>query len=151
MPTCAACGSYIFEGASDCPKCGALTSSPSGDNDAKVIGHFKNTLGSLVWGGVFVLLACGALALAYYDFSAYLLGHSLRSPSPYRLDFVGVPALIAGLTKLLWVTAFLMLAFPRSRRYWLLSALFLIGGFLIDNYVALPLHYQETSQETHSK
>ena len=144
MPICSACGSNISLGASDCPKCGTLTSCPSEDADAKSIAKFttvlKTVLGSLAWAVVAIPLAFVALDSAYYSFAAYYLGYSLRSPSPYRLDFVGTPALIAGMSALLWVVAFLILAFPRARKYWLASVLLLVGGFLIQNYVALPLH-----------
>ncbi len=140
MTTCSACGSYISQGASDCPKCGATTSCPSADADAKGVAKFKAILGSLAWAIATIPLAFVALGAAYYSFAAYYLGYSLRSPSPYRLDFVGTPALIAGMAALLWVVAFLILALPRTRKYWLASVLLLVGGFLIQNYVALPLH-----------
>ncbi len=130
--------------------CGVTTSSTPADEDAdfKVVAEFKATLGSLAWAGITVSLACFALTLAYFDISAYYLGHSLRSPSVYRYDLVGFPALISGVTKLLWVAALLILAFPRLRRYWIFAVLLLGGGFLIDNYVALPL--QSLSGREHS-
>lgn len=132
MTTCPTCGTNLPSGEAECaicvPRAGAS--------------RYKHIIVSAAWVIATLPFIIGNLIAAYENFAAYFLGHSLRSPSPFRIDLAGLPALIAGLSCFVAVIAFSLLAFSRTRRYWPGSIALIAISFLVFNYVALPMRLE---------
>ncbi|MCK6407516.1 MAG: hypothetical protein L6Q60_16095 [Rhodocyclaceae bacterium] len=141
MTACPTCGNSVPSGVTQCENCCLQEGTETKNRTAR----YKRVVVSVAWVVVTLPFIIGNSIAAYENFAAFFLGHSLRTPSPFRIDLAGPPALIAGFSCLMAVAAFSLLAFARTRKYWPGSIALIVISFLVLNYVALPMRFAERS------